>query len=65
MEHCERPKTANTITGKSIDMQEFYASVIEDLQMIVDRVRAIEHRLDLLQITKVPERHMKLKSIRY
>ena len=60
----ERPTTANSIKGKQIDMKEFYSSVIQDLQMICDRINLIEQRLDLQEIIKIPPKHMKLRSLR-
>ena len=59
----DRPKTANSIKGCQIDMQEFYSSVIEDLVTLTKRIGEIELRLSAFEI--IPERHHKLKSLKF
>ena len=59
-----RPQTANSISGKSIDLQAFYASVVFDLQNLSQRISDIETRLTADQVLKIPQRSFKLKSLR-
>lgn len=61
----DRPKTANTITGKQIDMQEFYKCVIEDLHALAQRIVAIETKLNAMEMmSEIRKVHLKLRSFR-
>lgn len=58
-----RPQSANAISGKCIDLQNFYQSVVEDLMALSKRISELEFRLSTYEM--VPDRHTKLKSLRF